>query len=157
MFDVSFAPQLRRELGRVDPEQVALLVSSEFEGIYRNGGIGTFYKALSEQLADDGWYVILLLTYTDRVFGGRSTLSSINHIFSTSETERVLSLRAIHKQLLEQHAPDGYARESFRCLLFTQAVLKRASTRSFPRCLAPPTTSFTRSTPGFWAIGASSP
>jgi glycosyltransferase involved in cell wall biosynthesis len=125
MFDVSFAPQLRRELGRVDPEQVALLVSSEFEGIYRNGGIGTFYKALSEQLADDGWYVILLLTYTDRVFGGRSTLSSINHIFSTSETERVLSLRAIHKQLLEQHAPDGYARESFRCLLFTQAVLER--------------------------------
>ena len=123
-FGVGFNPGLRRRLRRVEPAKVALLVSSEYEGIFRNGGIGTYYKSLSEQLAADNWYVILLLTYSDQVFGGKPFLEPLKHVFSTKETEKVLSLRTAHRWLLTDRAPSVYDRHGLCCQFFTQAVLE---------------------------------
>ena len=65
-FKVSFHPGLQDQLRGEKPDRVAFLVSSEYEGIFHNGGVGTHYRTLSQRLAEDGWHVILLLTYTIR-------------------------------------------------------------------------------------------
>ena len=66
---------------------------------FRNGGIGTYYRRLAEQLTAEGWHVILLLTWTEKGFGGESELAAVKHIFSTFETEQVLNLQPLHLRM----------------------------------------------------------
>src|SRR5262249_4108125 len=70
---VTFRPEPRQQLQDMRPGKVAVLVTNEYEGIFRNGGIGTYYRQLSEALAAGGWRVLLLLTRTERRFAGHST------------------------------------------------------------------------------------
>src|SRR5262245_26678197 len=121
-FEVSFQPELLKRLRHEEPDGVALLVSSEYEGIFHNGGVGTHYRTLSQHLADAGWYVILLLTYTAEAFGGRSELAAVKHVFSTKEVGEVLNLQPIHKQLLRGRHNDPYDHEGLCALFFAQAI-----------------------------------
>ena len=107
------------------PAKVALLVTNEYEGIFRNGGIGTHYRTLSEQLTADGWYVILLLTHADQGFGGCSPVPTVKHVFSAREAEDVLTLQPLHRQMMSRGSRDFFDEESVRCLLFAQATVAR--------------------------------
>ncbi len=130
---VHFQPQLHAKFN-ASTQKVAILATSEFEGFYRNGGIGTYYQALSQHLAADGWSIILLLCQNDTEFGGKSQVPNLQHIFSTGEVDKVLNLQPIHRAILAQSKKQAIAQwfdyESFCCLFFTQAILA-----SFPEAV----------------------
>ena len=121
-FKVTFTRELLDHLRREKPDRIALLVSSEYEGIFHNGGVGTHYRTLSQHLAEDGWHVILLLTYTDRRFGGRSEPPAVKHVFSTKEARDVLELQSVHEGLLAESRNDHYDYEGLCSLFFAQAI-----------------------------------
>ena len=103
--------------------QVALLVTSEYEGIFRNGGIGTYYRTLSEKLSAAGWYVVLLLCQTQERFGGKSHIPALKHIFSSSECQEVLDLQPMHRAILSQFKDwEWVDRENYCALFFAQAI-----------------------------------
>src|SRR4028119_1173472 len=74
-------------------EPVAILVTPEYEGIFRNGGIGTYYATLSQKLAAQGAYIILIICQTQKEFYGESTVPHIRRIFSAYEAQQVLELQ----------------------------------------------------------------
>lgn len=124
-FSINFNPQYLKKLP-TSLEKIAILATNEFENFFQNGGIGTYYNTLSQKLAEDGWYIILLLTQTETHFQGESTLPHINNIFSTQETPQILNLQPTHQQILTtiQQNPlsNSFDYQSFCCLFFTQAV-----------------------------------
>ena len=87
----------------------------------KTGGIGTYYRTLSEKLTESGWYVILLVCSTDEEFGGKSHLAAVQHIFSTHEIKQVLNLQPVHLHILA-NVVSSFDYESFCCLFFTQAL-----------------------------------
>ncbi|MGB0563770.1 MAG: glycosyltransferase, partial [Spirulinaceae cyanobacterium] len=105
--------------------QLAVLVSNEFEGLTRNGGIGTYFTTLSYQLAANGWRVILLLTQTHKSYRGVSPWSQIAQVFSTREAAQVLRLSAQQQALLKTAQASelgrSFERESRRVLYFVEA------------------------------------
>ena len=100
-----------------------MLVTNEYEGLFRNGGIGTYYRKLSEQLTAEGWHVLLLLTWTEKRYAGESEFPAVKHIFSASELDDVLNLQPVHFRALAVKGQDEHAYQSMCCLMFTQAAL----------------------------------
>ena len=104
---------------------IALLVTPEYEGIFKNGGIGTYYATLGRNLAHRGRSVVLLLCQTADLFEGRS-LPHINHVFSTADAEASLDLAPVHTAILSQFQPWQWVEsDSYRALLFAQALSDR--------------------------------
>ncbi len=100
------------------PQQVALLVTPEYEGITRNGGIGTYYRTLSEKLTAAGFYTILLLAQTHQKFGGKSTGTAIEHTFSLGECSEFLDLSSQQESLLLQLQQTSQIEYQNYCTLF---------------------------------------
>jgi len=107
-------------------QKIAVLVSNEFEGFSKNGGIGTYYTTLSQKLAADGWTIILLLCQTEAEFQGGPSFGAVNHVFSTHETEQVLNLQPIHQQILaatqQTDLGKNFDHQSVCCQFFIQAI-----------------------------------
>lgn len=122
---INFNPQFLKKLPP-SLQKIAILATNEFENFFQNGGIGTYYNTLSQKLAEDNWYIILLLTQTETNFQGETTLPHINNIFSTQETQQILNLQPIHQQILTltQQNPlsNNFDYQSFCCLFYTQAI-----------------------------------
>lgn len=123
---VSFKPAFLEKFNQAN-QKIAVLVSNEFEGFSKNGGIGTYYTALSQKLVIDGWTVILLLCQTETEFQGESIFGEVDHVFSTAEATQVLTLQPIHQQILfttQQNDLDkSFDYQSFCCLFFLQALI----------------------------------
>jgi O-antigen biosynthesis protein len=126
--DISFKPEFAAQFEPANPSKVAILATSEYEGIFKNGGIGTHYKTLSDQLAQDGWFVILLLCQTLMPFGGKSTLLVIQHIFANHEAPQVLNLQPVHLAALDGMEHSYIDHQSYSCFLFIQAIARHFST-----------------------------
>jgi glycosyltransferase involved in cell wall biosynthesis len=105
-----------------ETERIALLVSSEYEGYYKNGGIGTYYNALSQRLKAEGWYVILLLCATEDKFKGKPKVPTLDRVFSTIEVEEILTLQPIHQAILAEAKSDFFDYQSFCIFFFIQAL-----------------------------------
>ncbi|MCT7979859.1 glycosyltransferase family 4 protein [Laspinema olomoucense] len=121
-FTVRFQATFEEKLSPA-PENVAILVTSEYEGIFKNGGIGTYYKTLSEKLSSQGLYIILILCQTEKEFQGESSVAPVQHIFSTHEAEKVLQLQGIHQGILSEFQQwEWVESESYRILFFVQAI-----------------------------------
>jgi len=124
--ELGFQPQFL-EAFNTSAQKVAVLASNELEGISKNGGIGTYYNTLSQKLAAEGWYVILLLCHNHENFQGNSQLPNLQHIFSTGEVEKVLNFQPIHQAILSKCQEDSISQcfdcESFCCLFFAQAIV----------------------------------
>lgn len=121
-FEVSFNQKLTDKFFP-GVARVALLVTTEYEGIFRNGGIGTYYRTLSEKLAAENWYVILLLCQSQERFSGESHISALKHIFSTNECQQILELQPIHSATLFQYQDSEWLKyENYCALYFTQAI-----------------------------------
>jgi len=108
-------------------QKIAVLVSNEFEGFSKNGGIGTYTTTLSQKLVADGWTVILLLCQADAEFQGEPCFGEVHHVFSTHETAQVLNLQLIHRQILsttqQTDLSKSFDHQSFCCLFFIQAII----------------------------------
>ena len=125
-YRINFKPRFLEKFNP-SPQKIAILVSNEFEGFSKNGGIGTYYTTLSKNLTADGWYVILLLCQNETEFQGEASFDYLNHVFSSHETEQVLNLQPIHHKILSRTQQDAigtsFDYQSFCCLFFTQAVV----------------------------------
>ena len=127
-FEVRFKPQILEKFAKSAPK-IAVLASNEYEIISKNGGIGTYYTALSRKLAEDGWYVILLICQNEKKFAGDSQIPALAHIFSPPEAEDVLELNPIHLEILETARQDPvgvwFDYQSFCCFLLVQAIVSQ--------------------------------
>jgi len=56
----SFSPAVAVELLAALGKNISLLFSTEFGGLYKTGGIGTFYQQLARGLRQGGWYVVFV-------------------------------------------------------------------------------------------------
>lgn len=126
-FEVSFKKEYSEILSTAKPQKIAVLATNEYEGIYRNGGIGTYYKTLSQVLADSGWYVILLLSFTgsdaDHKFTGNSHIPCLKHIFSTDNITDIVNLQATHRLTLDlTRQSNAVEYHNFAYLYFLQAL-----------------------------------
>ena len=121
-FSVNFQSAFVRLFPEANPPKVAVLATSEYEGIFKNGGIGTYYKNLGRMLAAEDWYVVLLICDFENSFAGQSDLAEIKHIFSTQEIEQVLTLQPVHLALLSSASQDWFDYLSFACLFYLQAI-----------------------------------
>lgn len=122
-FKIKFKPDFRKKLVK-SADKVALLATPEYEGLSKNGGIGTYYTALSQKLSASGWYVILLLCQSEESFQGDSTIPALRHVFSSQEVEQVLALQPLHMSYLAAaKQEDRYIDYQSLCaFLFTQAL-----------------------------------
>jgi hypothetical protein len=120
---ISFKSSILPDLKRLEAQNIALLISNEYEGFSRNGGIGTYYTSLSQKLAQAGWAVILILCQSEEKYGGKSHIPALQCIFSTLEIEDILNLSAEYKSILNQAKNDFYFKyQSVSSWLLTQAI-----------------------------------
>jgi len=125
-YQINFKPEF---LDKFNPsaQKIAVLVSNEFEGFSKNGGIGTYTKTLSQKLVADGWAVIFLLCQAEEEFQGDPSFGEVHHVFSTHETAQVLTLQPIHQQILsttqQNDLSKSFDHQSFCCLFFIQAII----------------------------------
>lgn len=120
-FGITFKQGIFRETPSA--KRVALLITPEYEGIFRNGGVGTYYRTLSERLAAADFYVVVLLCQQQEKLGGESTIPAIQHIFSTNECQDVLELQPTHLAMLSQLQEWEWTdRENYCALFFAQAI-----------------------------------
>ncbi|WP_244329307.1 phytanoyl-CoA dioxygenase family protein [Tolypothrix sp. PCC 7910] len=127
---INFNPQFLEKLPP-SPQKIAILATNEYEGIFRNGGIGTYYQTLSQKLAAEGWYVVLLLCQSQQKFGGDSHIPALKHIFSTSECFDVLNLQPMHLAILSQFKEWEWVDYENYCALFFAQAIASAFSRSF--------------------------
>lgn len=123
-FDVKFQSGCCEALPQ-SSDPIAILVTSEYEGIFKNGGIGTYYKTLSEKLAttDENFKIILILCQTQKKFQGKSTLPHVSHIFSVNEVGDCLELQSVHFGILSQFKKwEWVESESYKVLFLIQAI-----------------------------------
>lgn len=119
---MTFQPSFYPNLSQI-PQQVAIFVTSEYEGITHNGGIGTYYRTLSEQFTAAGFYIILLLAQTSERFQGESSQTGLNQVFSLTECPEVLNLSPQQQQLLSQFKPEQWIdRQNYWALFFIQSL-----------------------------------
>jgi glycosyltransferase involved in cell wall biosynthesis len=108
-------------------QKIAILATNEFEGFSKNGGIGTYYTALSQKLAAENWCIILLLCQSHENVQAIPKPPNIHHVFSVSEVESVLQLQPIHQAILSNTQKDSISQsfdyDSFCCLFLTQAIV----------------------------------
>lgn len=105
---ISFKSKILKGFQEKDYSKIAVLISNEYEGFSRNGGIGTYYTSLSQKLAQAGWAVILIICQSDEKYGGKSHIRALKHIFSIGEIEDVLNLGEEHKFILNKAKEDYY-------------------------------------------------
>jgi len=121
-FEISFKQGVLEE-SPSSIKKVALLVTPEYEDIFRNGGIGTYYCTLSERLAAEDFYVILLLCQSQETFAGKSMIPGLKHMFLTRECQDILELQPTHLAILSQLQEWEWVEyENYCALFFAQAI-----------------------------------
>jgi len=119
----SFKPEIAQRLQGQASDQIAVLVSNEYEGFSRNGGIGTYYTTLSQKLAEAGWTVILLYCQSKEAYAGDSSVPALSFVFSTYEIADLLDLSPPQQSLLASAQSDfTFTLQSVSSLLFVQAI-----------------------------------
>lgn len=120
---ITFKSKIIELFGNNQPDKIAVLPTTEYEGIFRNGGVGTYYKNLAKRLNSQGWYVILIFCDFESDYAGNSDLPEIKHIFTPDNIEDVLNLDDSHCLILEQIKNEWVDSLGYRSLFFIQAIL----------------------------------
>ncbi len=123
-FYVNFKAVIKKKLGNNSSKRIAVLPTTEYEGIFRNGGIGTYYKNLAQRLASAGWDVILVVGDFESEYRGESHLPEIKHIFSTNQAQYCLNLTPNHLLMLEQNESNWTDALSLRSWFFVEAIVR---------------------------------
>lgn len=120
---ISFKRKILEQFSDSKYEKIMVLISNEYEGFSRNGGIGTYYTSLSKKLAETDWKLVLILCQSEEKYAGKSHVNALDHVFSTSEAEDVLNLTFEHKEILNKAKEDFYFKyQSVSSLFFAQAI-----------------------------------
>jgi hypothetical protein len=133
----SFSPAIAVELLGALGKDIALLFSTEFGSLYKNGGIGTFYQQLALGLRKGGWHVILVdlssTLWNRAVSSGNKDADPPNAEPSQIGVDNVLRSAAFHEEVVMDpttHAVIAACHtvywESLRtkCLAYCQATVR---------------------------------
>lgn len=122
-FSLKFKSDVVKLFPNNPPNEIAVLVTLEYEGIFKNGGVGTYYKNLAKRLNQQGWYNILLvadLNHGDSQ--GNSEFEEVKNIFSLSQLPSFVNLSPLHQSMLNEVKDRSYEYTSLGCLFFLQAI-----------------------------------
>ena len=102
--------------------RLAVLLTTEFEGIGQNGGVGTYYREVARKLAETDWLVLLvILGGFLRVAKAPESLN-VDCILDLTDVEQVLDLRSIHRAIRRVVSRDPNRRTGLDCLFLLQAL-----------------------------------
>jgi Methyltransferase domain len=125
ILDIIFKSKVKSIFYHSKPKKIAVLPTLEYEGIFKNGGVGTYYKNLARSLAAKGWYVIVYLPNTEEKYAGKSDFLEVSNVFSNQDLQDILVLDKIHISLLEEcRQKDWWNYLSISSLFFVQALTK---------------------------------
>ncbi len=122
---VFFQSEVQKTLSQSASEKVAVLATSEYEGIFKNGGVGTYYRNLAKKLFKQGWSVILILCDHEKMLIDPSNYPELQNIFLTSEIRSSLELPSNHLSLLSPVRGNWYDYQSYCCFFFVQAIFNQ--------------------------------
>jgi hypothetical protein len=118
---IRFTPAVAASLETARGRDIALLLSTEYEGIYRNGGIGTYYRELSRIFRERGWFTVLL-NLGPRPTDGPAELPHLDRIFHADEFGAFMELNHANERLLTGSRQTFFDLLGTRSLLFIQAM-----------------------------------
>jgi hypothetical protein len=122
-YQISFRKDILDNLHHSKPSKIAVLVSNEYEGLSRNGGIGTYYTALSKKMKEAGWTIILLYCQSEEKFHGKSKIPALDYIFSTGEIFDSLILQPSQLSILNWiKEQDSATWQSLSCFFYIQSI-----------------------------------
>lgn len=118
-FDSSTADALERARGR----DIALFPATEFEGIWRNGGIGTYYRELNRVLRGKGWFTILFNLHAgENVPAEAAEGLGLDHIFNIAGFDSFLRLDPVREQMLQSGKGAFFKLQGLKCLFLIEAL-----------------------------------
>lgn len=117
-----FNPQLAASLEAARGRKIALLLSMEYEGIYHNGGIGTYYREISRLFRRQGWFTMLLDLSSRAPAHPAVDLPDLQRVFRAAELETFLLLEEEARGMLSSANHNLMDVLGIRSLLFIEAV-----------------------------------
>jgi hypothetical protein len=119
----SFSPPVAVELLAGLGRHIGLLFSTEFNGLYKNGGIGTFYRQIARALREKGWFVVLinLGPLAQPVEPATIDLDAVLHARNFPDH---IEPDPVTHSLLEGVRHDLWATVSLQCLAYTRAAIR---------------------------------
>lgn len=130
---ITFKSLIAEQFKKNTYPKIALLISNEYEGFSSNGGIGSYYTSLSQNLALTDWNVILIICRSEQKYAGKSSVKALKHVFSMGEIEEVLDLNPEHQLILNAAKQNSFVNypdvnyQSIASWFYTQAF-----THTFP-------------------------
>jgi len=118
-----FSPPVAVELLEGLGKDICLLFSTEFDGLYKNGGIGTFYRQLARGLRAQGWYVILINLGRNSA-GVRSEQIDLDAIVNAENFGEEVVADSTTDALLQSCLPSVWRTWSAKCLAYCQATVR---------------------------------
>lgn len=118
---IRFKPAIAKALDPARGRNIALLLSTEYEGIYRNGGIGTYYREISRIFRDHGW-VTILLNLGSRPKGAVPDLPFLDHVFHADELGDFMELGPVNDLQLACARSCYFDTLGTKSLFFIQAI-----------------------------------
>jgi hypothetical protein len=119
---VRLNPEIADALEPARGRDIAILLSTEFEGLYRNGGIGTYYRELNRVLRGAGWYTILFDLNYEPVTGAGSAALGLDHLLCADDFDRILDLDHVHACMLAAARHSHLEMRGLQCMLLIQAL-----------------------------------
>lgn len=119
--NVSFHPAALEVLSGARGRRIAVFPTTEYEGLYRNGGIGTYYRELSEVFRAGGWFTILF-HLGRKPDGAPAAFPGLDALFHADECEDFLRMGPAPRAMAGSHANDFSLNEAIRSLLFLEAL-----------------------------------
>ncbi len=113
----------RECLPTTPPKRLAVLLTTEFEGLGQNGGVGTYYRELATALSSSGWTTLLV------ILGGFIDVTSalppprgVDYLLDLSRFAELFELRSLHRALLKGTEMDPNQCTGLKCFFLLQAL-----------------------------------
>lgn len=119
----AFTPKAKAKLPeRRGRNQLAVLLTTEFEGIGQNGGVGTYYRELAAKLNASGWNTILVIIAGFLHVNQTPKELGVTSIFDLAEITKILTLSHLHQTMRAELQDDPNRCTGLDCLLLLQAL-----------------------------------
>lgn len=115
-------PEIEASFEAARGRNIAILPTLEYEGIWRNGGIGTFYRGLGLQLRGHGWFTVLLNLNCVRAADPCAGLEGLDHILNIGDFDEILQQTGLSESMLSAARENHQGELGTKCLLLIQAM-----------------------------------
>jgi glycosyltransferase involved in cell wall biosynthesis len=110
-------------------QKLGVLLSTEYEGLGRNGGVGTYYRELASALSSAGWTTLLVLLGGFLRDDHHVPPASVDGIIDLTQVGELLDLQPVHRAMLQGTKSDPNQTTGLSCLFLLQALQAH-----YPRC-----------------------